>query len=134
MADVWYVVSTTSGTDQVLAVPQGSPEQSTLESGQKSGGYTKIAGPYPTQTDAATALAAVGASAGIGNATKNSGITSAVAGPLSGIAAVGDFFSRLTQANAWIRIGEVLIGILLITVGIASITGAAGAIPKVIPV
>lgn len=47
-----------------------------------------------------------------------------VTAPLSGLKAIGDFFSRLTQANTWIRVGEVLLGVILLAVGMARITGA----------
>jgi hypothetical protein len=43
--------------------------------------------------------------------------------PLSGINAVGDFFQRLTQGSTWIRIAEVVIGFLLLTVGLSKLTG-----------
>lgn len=41
--------------------------------------------------------------------------------PLSGLAAIGDFFSRLTQASTWIRVAEVLLGAGLIIVGLAKL-------------
>jgi hypothetical protein len=41
---------------------------------------------------------------------------------LTGINAVGDFFARLTEANTWERIGEVLLGAILIAVGLAHMT------------
>lgn len=44
--------------------------------------------------------------------------------PLSGLASIGDFFSRLSQANTWIRVGEVILGIMLITSGVLHISGA----------
>ena len=45
-------------------------------------------------------------------------------GPLSGLATVGDFFTRLGQANTWIRVGEVILGLVLISVGVAKLTNA----------
>src|ERR1700735_3795899 len=38
--------------------------------------------------------------------------------PLSGVDAIGDFFSRLTEANTWIRVGEFAGGALLLHVGL----------------
>lgn len=93
-----------------------------------------ILGPYATENDAkeaATGLVgtkilkgwdgliaelqvgatAVGSVGGIGN-------------PLTGLAAIGDFFGRLSEANTWLRVGEVLIGIILLGIGVARITGA----------
>jgi hypothetical protein len=60
---------------------------------------------------------------------------------LSGLDKIGAFFASLTQANAWIRIGEVVLGVILLAVGFARVTGAGNAvskaaqsIPKVVPV
>jgi hypothetical protein len=38
--------------------------------------------------------------------------------PLSGLAAIGDFANRLTQKNTWIRVGEVIAGLILLYVGL----------------
>jgi hypothetical protein len=40
------------------------------------------------------------------------------ANPLKGVAAVGDFFSRLTESSTWIRIGEFIGGGILVIVGL----------------
>ena len=37
----------------------------------------------------------------------------------SGLAAIGDFFSKLGQASTWIRVAEVLLGLGLLIVGVA---------------
>jgi len=37
---------------------------------------------------------------------------------LGGVQAIGDFFNRLTQANTWIRVGEVAAGLLLLWIGL----------------
>jgi len=41
---------------------------------------------------------------------------------IGGIAAIGDFFNRLTQKNTWIRVGEVLAGLMLVWIGFNAIT------------
>lgn len=52
---------------------------------------------------------------------------------------VGDFLGRLTQANTWIRVGEVVVGLILLGIGLNAmlkgkplqvITGAAGTVGK----
>lgn len=48
----------------------------------------------------------------------------------SGINAVGDFANKLTQANTWLRIAEGLLGIVLIGVALAKLTGADNAVAK----
>lgn len=37
---------------------------------------------------------------------------------IGGVQAIGDFFNRLTQANTWIRVGEVAAGLLLLYLGL----------------
>src|ERR1700749_2683034 len=51
---------------------------------------------------------------------------------LGGINAIGDFFNRLTEANTWIRVGEVVAGVLLVYLGLkATMSGtAAGNVVK----
>lgn len=47
---------------------------------------------------------------------------------LGGVAAIGDFFSRLSEPNTWLRVAEVLIGGVLIIVSLrAMFPGAASA-------
>ena len=81
-------------------------------------------GPYPTKPEAEAALKAL-----------NKVITTpeplipgtniqvpSLPNPLSGIEAVGNFFNKLGEASTWLRIGEFILGLLLLTVGIAKIT------------
>jgi hypothetical protein len=57
-----------------------------------------------------------------------SGATSA----LGGINAIGDFFNRLTEKNTWLRVGEVVAGLLLLYIGLKATTSgtAVGNIVK----
>jgi threonine/homoserine/homoserine lactone efflux protein len=43
------------------------------------------------------------------------------------VAAIGDFFNRLTQPNTWIRVGEVIGGLLLVYVGLRATTSGTEA-------
>jgi hypothetical protein len=63
--------------------------------------------PYPTRAAAAGAKTAV----------DKAGQAGTIPG-LSGIDAVGDFFSRLTEVNTWIRVGEFAVGGLLLYIGL----------------
>lgn len=49
----------------------------------------------------------------------------------SGLAAIGNFLSTLGQANLWIRVGEVILGIVLLAVGVARITRAVPVATKI---
>jgi hypothetical protein len=76
----------------------------------------------------------VGGSAGLGAGSASGAGTSlgGAAQNLGGIAAIGDFFNRLTQAHTWIRVGEVIAGVLLAYIGLrAAFSGtAAGNVVK----
>lgn len=63
----------------------------------------------------------------LGNATAATemGVTTGVPSPFAGIAAIGDFFNRLTQANTWVRVGETVLGILLIVSGLMKLSGVS---------
>jgi len=52
-----------------------------------------------------------------------------VSNPLTAIA---DFFGALSQANTWIRVAEVVLGVVLLGVGLAHLTGTSNAISKVV--
>ena len=56
--------------------------------------------------------------------------SSATGNPLSGLAAIGDFFNRLTDAHTWVRVGEVLLGVILLAIGVAKISGTGNAVTK----
>lgn len=71
----------------------------------------KLKGPAPT-TSSATA-----------NQNAQKYVAATVPGGAA-LAAVGDFLGRLTQAATWERVGEVLLGLVLIAVGIAHMTKA----------
>lgn len=45
---------------------------------------------------------------------------------IAGVAAIGDFFNRLTQGNTWTRVGEVAAGLILLYLGLnATMKGTA---------
>jgi hypothetical protein len=43
-----------------------------------------------------------------------------ISNPLAGVNAIGDFFNRLTQPNTWVRVGEVVAGVLLLYLGLSA--------------
>jgi hypothetical protein len=95
---------------------------------------------FPTQ-----ALAKAFASHDIAATTKHA--ASDLPNPLTGVNAIGDFFNRLTEGNTWIRVGEVLAGVLLLYLGlnaafrdtaggraVQSATGTAKNVAKRVPI
>jgi len=49
----------------------------------------------------------------------------------TGVNAIGDFFSTLTEKNVWVRAAKVIVGSVMIIVGLARITGAGNAVTAV---
>lgn len=50
--------------------------------------------------------------------------------PVSGLAAIGQFFTNLGSANLWIRVAKVVIGGALLIIGLAHMTGSDHAIAR----
>lgn len=50
---------------------------------------------------------------------------------IPGLAQIGDFFAALGQASTWVRVGEVVLGLILVAVGVARITKAVPIATKV---
>lgn len=69
----------------------------------------EVAGPFTNQLQAQAAANKLNAT---GVATPGN-----VAGQLTGVNAIGDFFQRLTQTSTWIRVAEFVAGGLLIYMG-----------------
>lgn len=59
---------------------------------------------------------APGVAAGLNNPFDQT--VGSIASPFTGLSSIGDFFSRLTQSSTWIRIGEVILGMTLFTIGV----------------
>lgn len=58
------------------------------------------------------------------NAASNTTAVKGAGAVESALTAVPDFLSRLTSANLWERIGEVVLGLILLAVGVAHVTRA----------
>jgi len=77
---------------------------------------------YNHNPDKAGGVQAPGAAPGI-----NAPLPHALSNPLAGLAAIGDFFNRLTQPNTWLRVGEFAAGGLLVYLGLsAAMKGTMG--------
>lgn len=123
-----------SGTSGWFVVAQaGTPATATLAVVHATGSqYASIMqlvpmslawGPYATQAAAQARMAAL----------RKTGVTNVQASPprQSALAQIGDFLSRLTKANTWLRVGEVLISLVLLGVGVARITNAVPLATKI---
>jgi hypothetical protein len=88
-------------------------------------------GPFATKADAEAYKAAIGT----GSIKPPPGTPllggQKIPNPLTGLAAIGDFFQRLTQADVWERVGEVVLGLILICAGVAKLTHAVPIATKI---
>lgn len=50
---------------------------------------------------------------------------------IPGLTQIGDFFGLLTQSNTWIRLGQIVLGVILVAVGLARVTHAVPAATKI---
>jgi hypothetical protein len=131
------------GTVPVAAVV-GSAAYNAWDGNGSYQGWQVFTGPFTSETEAAADLkashpgpgpiqgfasgVALGAGGQSPNAALNTGQAAQnAANSLTGLAAIGDFFARLTKANTWIRLAKVVIGGVLLMTGIAHISGASGA-------
>lgn len=65
------------------------------------------------------AAKAINPTGGLGSST---GALPSIPNPLTGVAAIGDFANRLTQANTWIRVGEFVAGLVLVVIALNAMT------------
>lgn len=148
MSTHWFVVYPTgesTGTNtapitppgiKIISVTAGSNDENTLEQGGSIGGYSRFMGPFNSQKDAENAHPPAGGAAIIdiigAGVTEGIGVSSGLANPLTGLSAIGDFFQRLTQANTWVRVAEVVLGFLLLVTGLAKLSGASSLVGKAV--
>jgi hypothetical protein len=84
-----------------------------------------------TAAGQAAANAYVGSSDPKGDSTTPGDPVTGAISSLTGVNAIGGFFSDLGQRNTWLRVGKVAIGLVLIIVGLVQITHAQKVISSV---
>ena len=121
---VWYepAASRAPGTAASrFLIVQAAAKSDITASSVGGAAITSVDGPFATRA-AAQKDAGKGPVPGTGGKTNvqaSGGADVKIGNPLSGLAAIGDFFQRLTQASTWIRVAEVVLGFGLIVVGLA---------------
>lgn len=105
------------------------PNPSLIETFQ--GTTPVVTGPFPTKA-AAQATIPKGAATGSGGPAGPGGSYGIPGVNVTGWeTALGNFLGNLENANLWLRIGEGLLGVILIAVGVARMTNAVGAATKI---
>lgn len=91
-------------------------------------GATIVAGPFPTEAAANKWIQDKTGS----KDTSLPGQAHAATGPIKNpLPSIGEFISRFENKNLWLRVGEVVLGLLLIAVGVAKLTDKVGIATKV---
>ena len=134
MATAWLIEFTGQQTDlntsgKVVSTSGGQPAHA---------GIWAVYGPYNDKASAQFALAnslykqenPAWSKPGYSSRTPLIPQTGPLSG-LSGAAAIGDFLSRLGQASTWLRVGEVVLGLVLIAIGVAKMTDAVPIATKI---
>jgi len=124
-AQQWWVVNKISRPGG----PRGPQQTNYVIEQAASRPINTVAGPYATKA-AAQAWQTSANTAGNSPGSAIGGAADAAANA-TGLSAVGDFFGRLGQANTWIRVAEVILGVVLLAVGIARITHAVPAATRI---
>jgi hypothetical protein len=105
--------------------------------------WYNVQGPFATEAQANAAIPAIQAKAaapgevsqiaqGSGPLAAAAAAAGTISNPLDYLADVGDFFHRLTEAAFWERAGEILVGVIILYIGVKSLTQdtAAGTAAK----
>lgn len=89
----------------------------------------EVSGPYSTKAEAESYLTSANNYGN--NPVSAAGQAASDAANATGLGAIGDFFSKLGNANTWVRVGQVIVGVILLAVGVARITHAVPVATKI---
>jgi hypothetical protein len=107
----------------VVNHPSGGPRQVMMtnyvvtESGTRP--VNAVAGPFATKAEA-QAWQTSANTAGNSPGSVVGGVTNAAVSA-TGLNAIGAFFTKLGQASIWLRVAEVVLGLVLVAVGMARV-------------
>jgi len=118
---------------KVVSTVEGTAEDTAYLEYQAVNGWTAYMGPFTTQAAAQTAQVDPNANTTLAGIKAGSAV-GGIPNPLTGLAAVGDFFARLTQANTWIRLVEGILGLGLLVVGLAKMSGTGSTLRKAVKI
>ena len=149
MARAWWVVvpvGSNTGTAQSPIVPPGTkiveadtgtPAYNAWLGNGSYGGQQVFTGPFPTQAAAQNAkpaggLQSIKSEIGAGSqvAATTPGLNATGGAIPAGIGAAADVLGSFNIGSWFLRIGEILLGLVLIGVGVARLTGAQNAISQ----
>jgi hypothetical protein len=120
----WWVVNKVSRPGG----PRGPQQTNYVIEEAASRPINTVAGPYATKAEAESWQSGAN-SAGNSPGSAAAGAANAI-GNATGLTSVSNFLSSLSSRSMWIRIGEVLVGIALIIVGVDHLTSTTSAIGK----
>lgn len=133
---IWYVNPGSAGRGRwasYVIVQIANPPK--VDSKYKGNTVTEVDGPFLTQALAKKAADQTFLS-GIVNGLSTVMPDVKLPNPFSGVAAIGDFFNRLTDPATWVRVGEFALGGVLLYAGIramaqgSAVAGAASSVAR----
>lgn len=119
---------------KLVSTPDSGPAYNAWVTGGTYNGETRFQGPFNSQAEAKAAppgggsiadQITAGIGAGLGSDVGPLGTASRSLPTLSGLDAIGRFFSDLGNPVFWIRLGKILAGGLLLILGLAKLTGVS---------
>jgi hypothetical protein len=148
----WWVVAPANGFNDGTALHPQTPANSKIVEADVGTaaynawlgngsykGWQVYMGPFPTQQAAknaspASGLGAIAAMIGAGSqvAAQTPGLNATGGGIAAGIGAVADTLGGFNLGSWFLRIGEILLGLVLVGVGVARITGVQNAVASVV--
>lgn len=142
----WFVTGLTDPTQTSGTVTPSYLQAASEAAAEKVIGGPPLAGPFATKAAAQAWVRAHPEDFGPGKTGGKAYNDSILAGtpgpssnPLGGLAAIGDFFARLTNPHTWLRVAEFAVGGIFLVIGLNAllhnpIGKAAKAAPKVVPI
>jgi hypothetical protein len=92
-------------------------------------GAKQLQGPFATKAEAEKA-----ADAWLPGGTTGSGVAHDIGAAVTPLAAIGDFFHRLTEQQTWVRVGEVVAGGIVLFIAVKALVHQSGAAKATRPV
>jgi hypothetical protein len=139
MGQVWFYDSNTNA----VATANSSPDsaigysdylfyEAELHAGiGLHGPYNSMTALYAANPTAKASNAQAGAGSSLianGPQPAISGAGNAITSVDSGVTSMGDFFNKLSEGNVWLRIGEFVLGVVVIAVALGKLTGLENAV------
>lgn len=130
---VWIVNSTRAGREQPYALEQAATKDAAAQIVANAGNVIlNVDGPFNSKSAAQADVTKTAKKNGTIPVNATPVVKKLTGGGLGLPNPVNDFLGRLSQASTWIRVGEAVLGLILLGVGLARITGVQNVVSQVV--